>query len=80
MNRFQPIPIDTDKIIERKIEGKDINLENLIQQEGKLKLEDLEGQFKKSQSQNRTTPNQQQRQQLISALRQAEINKLLGLT
>ena len=80
LNRFQPIPIDDNRILEEYLKGKDIDAPRLKVEEERLKFEDLSGKFRGSQSQNRTTPNQQQGQQLISALRQAEINKLLGLT
>ena len=83
--RFQPINIDSMSIIEEKIKGKDINLPNLEQIKRKLDLEDLEGKYRGNklgavQSPPTQIINNQTQDRVSVALRQAEIDKLLGIS
>ena len=85
MKRFQPIEPDQEKIFEQQLEGKDIDplqLERIFEQ---LKLEDLEGRYRGNQlgavqSLPTQIRNNQTQDRVSVALRQAEINKLLGIT
>ena len=85
MGRFQPIEPDEDKIFEEQLKGKDIDPIRLQEIFEGLKLEDLEGryrgnQFGAVQSPNAQIRNKQTQDRVSVALRQAEIDKLLGIT
>ena len=84
MKRFQPIEPDQEKIFEQQLKGKDIDplqLERIFEQ---LKLEDLEGRYRGNQFGSVQSPstqirNNQNQDRVSVALRQAEIDKLLGI-
>ena len=84
MKRFQPIEPDQEKIFEQQLKGKDIDplqLERIFEQ---LKLEDLEGRYRGNQLGSVQSPstqirNNQNQDRVSVALRQAEIDKLLGI-
>ena len=86
--RFQPIKPQRDLIIEEQLKGKPIPQIDLLRIRRELDLKDLEGKFRGSQNNTttknpviRTSANNQQTQDRVSiALRQAEIDKLLGIT
>ena len=85
--RFQPIKPQRDLIIEEQLKGKPIPQIDLLRIRRELDLKDLEGKFRGSQNNTttknpviRTSANNQQTQDRVSiALRQAEIDKLLGI-
>ena len=85
MGRFQPIPLDRSKINQKIFEGMDIDNLKLEQIKRGLQLEDLEGRYRGNQlgavqSPNAQIRNKQTQDRVSVALRQAEIDKLLGIT
>ena len=85
MGRFQPIQLDRGKINQKIFEGMDIDNLKLEQIKRRLQLEDLEGRYRGNQlgavqSPNAEIRNKQTQDRVSVALRQAEIDKLLGIT